>query len=207
MRPPLEVARHASHFPSAAGASRQPARRVQHSRDVRTLAIVAFVLLSATPTCAQQLFDLEWRATTRVERWIGSGPVPAQVARDGERRGRGLLTLVRPGQPDAAIAFHLGGDAGGGAGRVRPGPEGLLDDTTALPRALTADQGPLPPADPRGIVGTFRVIGNPASPTRVEIVHVETFVCRSAPIACGNVKRWERVFIGTGRPMAGAPAP
>jgi hypothetical protein len=180
---------------------------VHLSGGVRVLAIVALLLLSAAPACAQQVFDLEWRATTRVERWVGSGPVPAEVARDGERRGRGLLTLVRPGEPDAAIAFHLGGDAGGGAGRVRPGPEGRLDDTTAFPRALTTDQGPLPPADPRGIVGTFRVIGSPASPTRVEIVYVETFVCRSAPVACGNVKRWERVFIGTGRPAAGVPAP
>lgn len=174
---------------------------------MRVLALVALVLVPAAPASAQQLFELEWRATTRVERWVGSGPVPAEVARDGERRGRGLLTLVRPAEPDAVIAFHLGGDAGGGSGRVRPGPEGRLDDTTALPRALTPDQGPLPPAGPRGVVGTFRVVGDPSSPTRVEITHVETFICRSVPVACGNVKRWEHVFVGTGRPVAGAPAP
>ena len=174
---------------------------------MRLLVLLALLLLPAVPASSQQLFDLEWRATTRVERWVGSGPVPAEVARDGERRGRGLLTLVRPAEPDAAIAFHLGGDAGGGAGRVLPGPQGRLDDTTAFPQALTTDQGPLPPADRRGVAGTFRVLGSASSPTRVEIVHVETFICRSTPRTCGNVKRWERVFVGTGRPVAAPPAP
>lgn len=173
---------------------------------MRRWVVVLVLVFSSTPAVAQQTFDLEWRATTLVERWVGGGPVPAVAVRQGERRGRGLLTVVRPAEPDATLAFHLGGDAGGGAGRVRPGAEGRLDDTTALPSAITLDQGPLPPAGPRGVVGTFRVVGDPASPTRVEITHVETFICRSTPATCRNVKRWERVFVGTGRPVAGAPA-
>lgn len=179
---------------------------MQRPLDVRVLALLALLLAPAVAS-AQQRFDLEWRASVRIERWVGSGPVPAVVAREGERRGRGVLTLVRPARPDAAMEFHLEGDAGGGSGQVRPGPDARLDDTTSLPRALTTDQGPLPPPGPRGVTGTLRVIGSPASPTRVEIVHVETFVCRAAPVVCGNVKLWERVFVGTGRPAASGPAP
>lgn len=169
------------------------------------LAALGLVLLPAVPALAQQLFDLEWRATTRIERWVGSGPVPQVVVREGERRGRGLLTVQPAPGPDAALAFHLGGDAGGGAGRVLPGAQGRLDETSAFPRALTTDQGPLPRADPRGVAGTFRVVGSLTNPTRVEIVHVETFICRATPRVCGNVKLWEHVFTGTGRPAAGAP--
>ncbi|HXV91924.1 MAG TPA: hypothetical protein VD813_01395 [Pseudonocardia sp.] len=169
------------------------------------LAALGLVLVTAAPVLAQQLFDLEWRVTTRIERWVGSGLVPQVVVREGERRGRGPLTVVPAPGPDAVLAFHLGGDAGGGAGRVLPGGQGRLDETSAFPRALTTDQGPLPQAGPRGVAGTFRVVGSPASPTRVEILHVETFVCRATPRVCGNVKLWEHVFTGTGRPMAGAP--
>lgn len=169
------------------------------------LVALGLVLLTAAPALAQQLFDLEWRATTRIERWVGSGLVPQVVVRQGERRGRGPLTVLPAPGPDAALVFHVGGDAGGGAGRVLPGAEGRLDETSAFPRALTTDQGPLPPAGPRGVAGRFRVVGSPASPARVEIVHVETFVCRATPRACGNVKLWEHVFTGTGRPVAGVP--
>ena len=156
--------------------------------------VMSFSLGIAAPTEAQDTFTLEWRVIGMVRRST-EGSDQTSTTRH-QRSGTSTMTLVRDPSPDIRFALDFTGPDGVGSGLVPRAAEHVLDPNFAFPSPLPPG---LPHAETRSMRGSFHRLGDGPIPPAFEIVYIETFVCRAALAACGNVSSWEVMFIGNAR--------
>jgi hypothetical protein len=166
------------------------------------VAILAVTVGSATAADAPTTFQFDWRVTGTVTRWSSGSERESTTHRRLE--GVGTLTLVRDPSPDVRFAFDFTGPDGGGSGVIPRAAEQVVDTNFAFPNPLPPD---LPPAEARSVRGRFRRSGEGRVPRGFDIIYAETFVCRGTAETCGDVKRWEIVFVGSARLDPRTPAP
>lgn len=162
-----------------------------------TTALCAAVWLPcvlAAPAAAQDAYTFDWRVIGSVRR-SAEGSDQDTTTRH-QLNGTSTLTLVRDPSPDVRFAFDFVGPEGGGSGLIPRVAEQALDPNFAFPSPLPPG---LPPAEGPSVRGTFRRLVDGPIPSAFEIVYVETFVCRTALSACGNVSSWDVMFIGNAR--------
>jgi hypothetical protein len=151
-------------------------------------------LVNAAPARAQDSFTFEWRVIATVHR-AAEGADRHTTTRH-QHNGTATLTLVRDPSPDVRFAFDFVGPDGRGSGLVPRAAEKEIDPNFAFPSPLPPG---LPPPDRRFMRGGLRRLVDGPIPRAFEIAYVETFTCRKALSACGNVSSWTVVFIGVAR--------
>jgi len=148
------------------------------------------------PAQAQEAYTFDWRVIGSV-RHSTEGSDQHTTTRH-QLNGTSTLTLVRDPSPDVRFAFDFVGPDGNGSGLVLRAAEQVLDPNFAFPSPMPPG---LPPADGRSVRGTFRRLVDGPIPPAFEIVYVETFVCRTSLLVCGNVSSWDVMFIGNARSL------
>ena len=162
--------------------------------------LASLVSAARTPAEAQQTFTFDWRVIGTVSRSTeGSDQLSTTQS---QLNGTGTLTMVKDPTPDVRFAFDFAGPDGSGSGLVPRVAEQALDPNFAFPNPLPPG---LPPAEGASIQGTFRRLADGPIPPAFAIVYSETFICRMSLAACGNVSRWELLFIGTARSQTSSP--
>jgi len=150
----------------------------------RVVAVLAFVLLAPSLASAELIYAFEWKSYSRLSQEVGE----EAVTDDGELRDTARLTMRRTARGEWQFSFA--GPRGRGTGVVTSrGPERLT-----FPTAMRVG---FPPAPPHLRGGWFTFTGNARCPATFQLEYAEGFLCRTMPVACDNVLRWERRLSGT----------
>jgi hypothetical protein len=142
------------------------------------------LLLGPEIALAELVYTFEWKSYSRISRQVDE----ETVADDGELADISRLTLRRTARGDWQFSFS--GPQGRGAGFVTArGPERLT-----FPTAIRVGRPPAP-QHLRG--GWFTYTGGAECPATFRLEYAEGFMCRTMPLACDNVLRWERRLSGS----------
>ena len=153
---------------------------------LRSMCLALAVSIATTASAADLVYELEWRVVASVSRLEGG------ELRTVHGELNGTAELVLRVERDGVLLLEWGGPGGTGSAMVGPGgPEHV---TFPLPVEVG-----LPPAPPYRGGGRYTFQGEREQPTSFKLTWTEAFYCRTAPAACENVIRWERLFAGIAR--------
>ena len=146
--------------------------------------LAAVVLLASQTAPSGVLYDFEWRSAAMLSRYESGDTVTSR----GELVGRGRLRLTR--LPGGRMHFAFWSPEGNGQGDI----VGERLQSVTFPAPLEVGR---PAAPPHLTSGAFRpIVGDPKRPETFELAWAEGFICRTPPVACGNVTAWARELSG-----------
>jgi hypothetical protein len=145
---------------------------------------LVLVLLGPEVAFAELVYAFEWKSYSRISRQVDD----ETVGDEGELGDVSQLTLRRTARGDWQFSFS--GPQGRGTGLVTArGPERLT-----FPTAMRVGQPPAP-QHLRG--GWFTFTGRAECPATFRLEYAEGFLCRTMPVGCEHVLRWERRLAGS----------